>query len=73
MTIIKKIKAEIERRRDSYLKMHGKYGRDADYIAATEDLRLLEFLDTLEESENEQPICEEQEEPEYYQHFDPDC
>ena len=48
MTIIEKVKAEIERRRDSYLKAHGKYGRDADYIAATEDLRLLEFLDTIE-------------------------
>lgn len=46
--LIAKIKAEIKRRRDSYLKAHSKYGRDADYIAATEDLRLLEFLDTLE-------------------------
>lgn len=53
--LIAKIKAEIKRRRDSYLKMHSKYGRDADYIAATEDLRLLEFLDTLE---SEKPIQE---------------
>lgn len=35
--------------------------------------KVLSFIDTLEEPEKEQHICEEQEEPEYYQHFDPDC
>jgi hypothetical protein len=72
MNTIEKIRAEIERRRNSYLKAHDKYNRNADYIAATEDLRLLEFLDTLE-SENPVPNDLEEAKEAYCEEHNDDC
>ena len=79
MTIIEKIRAKIERKRQA-IRVLNEY-TTPDQMSKTCAIfqysysilsELLSFPDTLE-SEKEQPICGEQEEPEYYQHFDPDC
>lgn len=69
--IIQAIKAEIER---LYGKYEPKYHETRlPYVEGLLDgFDLIEqFLDTLEESVSVPP--REEEEPEYYQHFDPDC
>ena len=74
--IIQAIRNEIERLKSKY-RHNGLWTSSFQSdlaMAKIESMNeLLSFLSTLEKAENEQPICEEQEEPKYYQHFDQDC